>query len=727
MLSSFPQFLHKLSPIGVLAWLAAGICVFPELAPARLRAQDAVLANLSNLPRKQWVDVALPAADAASLPRLCRFEPNGWIAYKGREVGLHSVVFHILADLAPQQRVSGQLVGVSNNVSTFAPWGMSDWVADDAPGVLPMPAIMDAQGIEHRLQNPRLELVEDVSPARRVFRLWGRMGSSPMVYDAYLYVYAGQDVVPFEASFFCSDPRLAAMSFDWNFLWIESGEYLQVEYRTRLGMAAPMMQTSLPSHPSFGRWVQMVSGPRTIGRGEGLHLSGAMLCMIAPGRTPAPVSYGTHGMVNRWTVPDRIDQLSAEYQFPCLGQWQHWDGKWLAFGMVPELPVNLRADRGVADSNATWNSFRSLLQQPADLYVQRPRGLFRNAASTGAQEDFGACKGALAVAVGDPRWQHDAGYSVAEVVMRAFHYREVDGSQMRKANYPSLQFFNQYPNCRTTGTSLGYPCPLPYVWPTTFWTTWDDQHRSHNNFLALLALSGRYALRTQLVDLAEVDKAMVPNWMDEPRAEGRLCMAWANMYLLLDTQQERAELLATMLQRLQTVLNRWPGRHFVNNPAKPIRALSVGSDPTFLEPGGARVPAIVTWEHSIAVMGFFAAWRVTGDSRYRDLAREVGRMIVNHCCFVEAGRWRAATAVRYLQGAQEGDALPASTYYTGSPDVHVSLNFWPWILPSVLVTRELYRGQDAALVARCDAILQDVAPQGPTNWLDAEWWAVLPR
>lgn len=698
------------------------------LACGNLPAQDLVLENLANVSRKHWVDVAVPAADASNLPRLCRFDPPGWIAYRGPAVGQHSVMFHVLADLAPNQRVAGNLVPVTNNAASLLDWGMTDWVGDDTFAVLPLPVVLDGNGVEHRLVNPVFEVVEQVSPARRVFHLGGRVGTSPFVYDAYLYVYVGQDSVDVECTFTCSDPQLTGMSYSYRGIWIESGEYLRIDYRTRLGLQPPQLQSFAPNHQSYGRWVQVITGPRAIGRGEGVSVSGAMQCFLSPGRTPTPLWYGTHGMSMSWSVDDRVDGLWARCDKPTVGMWQDWEDKWLAYGMVPEVPIPHRHDGGVSDANASWNSFLSLLQNPADIYELRPRGQQKFAGSSGGQEDFGACKGAYAVTVGDPRWIFDAGYSVAEVMMRGFHYREIDGSPMRFANHPALQCFSQRPNCQTTGDTLGYPCPGPFSWPSNGWSTWDDQHRSQNNYNALLALTGRYVLRDQLRDLAEVDKAMVPGWMDTPRAEGRLQAAWANMLLLMDHPVRRQELRQAMLDRIQTVMNVWPGRQFVGNPNKPIRAMYVGTAPGFYEPGTQNyVPSIIVWEHSIAVMGFFAAWRVTGDQRFFDMAREVSRLIVERCVFQQNGQWIAATAVRYLQGASEGDALPASSYYVGSPDVFVGLSFWRWILPAVLVCREIHTGVDPALVARCNSILQGVAPNGPADWLAAEWWAILPR
>ncbi|MCA8949632.1 MAG: hypothetical protein KDE27_09030 [Planctomycetes bacterium] len=697
------------------------------LAVGCLRAQDVVLRNPTGVARKQWVDVAVPAIDAASLPRLCRFEPNGWIAYRGRTVGEHSVMFHVLADMPARSYFSGRLAPVTNNAASLPPWGMSDWVSDNTFAVLPLPVVVDTDFVEHRLQQPTLEIVEDVSPARRVFHLGGRIGTSAFVFDAYLYIYAAQDSVDVECTFTCSDPRLDTMSYSFVGVWLESGEYMRLDYRERLGLSEPKINYD-PNSSGHGRWMQPISGPAAIGRGEGIAVRGSMQCFVSPGRQATPMSYFTHGMGLNWSIADRVDGLFARHDKPTVGIWKHWQDKWLAFGMVPEVPAPFRSDNGRSDADATWNGFVNLMQQPSDVFAPRPRGLNKYAGTSGAQEDFGACKGAQAVTVGDPRWLIDAGYSVAAVAMRGFHYREVDGSPMRFGSHQGLQCFSQRPNCKTTADTLGLPCPLPYVWSTNGWSTYDDQHRSQNNFNALLALTGRYALDDQLRDLVEVDMAMVPNWMDSPRGEGRLMMAWANMLLLDSDPQQRQALRQTMLNRIQTVQNSWLGRQFAGNPAKPVRVLQTGSDGSFLEPGTQdRVRAIIVWEHSIATMGFYAAWRTTGDQRFLQMAREISRMIVNHCVFRENNHWVAATAVRYLEGDSEGDAMAANRYYTGSPDVHVGINFWPWILPAVLICREVHTGLYPGLVTRCDNILQDVVPNGPNNWLDAEWWAVLPR
>lgn len=712
----------------VLAVRVAALWCAAVSSGAALCAQDLTLHNLADLPRKHWVDVAVPAVDAANLPRICRVDPHGWLALRGSAVGEHSVLYHVLAQLGARQRVTGTLTPVSNNALDLPPWQMSDWVADDTSAMLPMPVVLDTDGREHRLTQPRFDVVEDVSPARRVFHLWGRVGDSPFVFDAYIYVYSMQDSAEIECTLTCADPRLPTMNYGFVGIWLESGEYFDLDFRRRFNLPAPEFQNFAPQHASYGNWVQLIRGADVVRRGEGIYLTGAMQGFIGPGRTPAPSFYGTLGLGLQWSVADRVNALYARGEAPSTGAWLDWQDKWLAFGRTPEVPGPAQPTNGWADANKQWAWFLGLLQQPADLFADRPRGLHMFAGSTGAQEDFGACKGAFAVTVGDSRWIHDATYSVAELAFRGFHYREISGAPMWFRNHPTLRCFSQLPHCNTTGDTLGLPCPRPFGTPTNGWSTYDDQHRSQNNFNALLALTGRYGLRDQLRDLTEVDLAMVPGWMDQPRGEGRLLMALANMVLLSDDPQKRADLRQVMRDRLQTIQANWLGAPFVGNPAKPLRALKIGSDNAFFEPGTQkRVPAIIVWEHSIAAMGFFAAWRTTGEQGFLDLAREASRLVARHGIFQQGGQWHLCAAVRYRFGDREGDALPASSYHVGSPDVHVNPTYWPWSIPAVLICREVFTGQDPALVARCNQILQAVAPNGPSTWADSEWWAVLPR
>src|SRR5262245_36329464 len=100
---------HRVSAAAAL--LAVGLPVFPATSPA----QEIRITNVANVPRTQWVDVAVPIADAMTLPRMCRLDPWGFTALKGVDVGQHSTMFHVLASMTPNQTLTGQLVGVTSN------------------------------------------------------------------------------------------------------------------------------------------------------------------------------------------------------------------------------------------------------------------------------------------------------------------------------------------------------------------------------------------------------------------------------------------------------------------------------------------------------------------------------------------------------------------------------------------------------------------------------------
>lgn len=676
--------------------------------------------NLADLPRKQWVDFAVPLSDGANLPEQC--DLGGFVALKGARVGLHSQMFHAYVELQPNQSFVAPLLPITSDPAQMPPFATSPWVDDDSFATIPRLRVMK-DGIEHRLSVIHFLQVED-NRARRVFHLRARIGTTPLIFDEWIYLYSTSDVMKFEMTVTFSDPRVADLSYEFEAMWVEAGEFMSFDYRRIEGMQPPGRQDFWPWHSSFGNWIQVLSPRRTMGRGEQMFFSGTVLAVPSPGRPVDTLSfpYGSRPLL--LTPEERATNFVAETRGPVVAVADNWNGKWLACGWVPEVPAG-QQNGGWNAANASAASFRNLLSTTRDYYAARPRGLAPQAGSTGGQEDFGACKGSLAVTVGDPRYLWEAGYSMYEMFGRPFHYREADGSPLQAVNHPNLRTWSQIINCRTTGDTLGLPCPFPYSWPSNGWSGIDDQHRSQNNLNAQLALTGSYALRQAQKDLLQIDLTQQPGFVDSPRAEGRLELAWSNMVLLLDEESERQALLIHMGRRIDNLRAIWPGRNFVNDPTRPIRAMALGSSPTFREQDGSAVPAIVVWEHSIATMGYYAAYRVTGDPRYRQMAMEVSKMIVNHCIYNRNGTWVACTNVRYLQGAQEGQALPASSYYEGSPDVQVGISFWEWIFPSVLICRELHRGLDPALVGRCDQIVTGLG--APTTWGSAEWWAVMPR
>src|SRR2546428_5949987 len=105
------------------ALLSLAIC-FPVLT-AVARAQEVRITNMAHVPRTQWVDVALPITDAMALPILCRLDPQGFIVWKGADVGQHSTMFHVLASLLPNESIVGHITGVTPSPAAINPHPMS--------------------------------------------------------------------------------------------------------------------------------------------------------------------------------------------------------------------------------------------------------------------------------------------------------------------------------------------------------------------------------------------------------------------------------------------------------------------------------------------------------------------------------------------------------------------------------------------------------------------------
>ena len=172
------------------------------------------------------------------------------------------------------------------------------------------------------------------------------------------------------------------------------------------------------------------------------------------------------------------------------------------------------------------------------------------------------------------------------------------------------------------------------------------------------------------------------------------------------------------------ILALWPGRKFVNDPTRTMRVLGTVTDLRALrDPQGNAVPAMVVWEHGIAAPGLLAAYRATGDTRFRDLARHVCETIVRHACWLEQGQWRIANYLRYRTGADEG--LPPEESDYGTWATPTGGGFEQWILPAVYTLRAILDETEPHVITelsgRVDSILTAFPP---TKQSDAEWWAI---
>lgn len=680
---------------------AAALMTLAASSPAQTQAR---IVNMAPTPREQWVDVAIPASTDVRPVMQFKTATAKWLAIAGPFVGSHSRIMHVLRPHDAPAIAKGQFWPADLGVEapTYTP---STWVTDRLQKLRVRPVMWTK--VDGKLTPTQPEftgaprLVES-SPARTVWHVRALIGGV-FVWDSWAYIYTDQDVVGWEALLTVRPPD-EAMSVQVEGISLESGEYLHLDYLKRMGAEPPVRMAG-------GDWRITLTGPRGFGRAESIPLQGALLALPD---SPRPIQDAL-GESSKWdALQRRLDTLRAASEGPVLGVCTTWEGHWHALGYTPHVPVRYQGSEW-AQATQRANGFANYLQVVGDLFEARPLGLAKSAGQTGGQEDFGAAHGVFLATIGDPRRIYELGWSApANLGLRPFHNREANGALMRFAQHQALHTWSQLP--WKTGTDyLGWPENRPWSWPGAGYTGIDDQHRSQNRFNDWLSVTGSYMGRMLLQDVLEIDLAMVPGRSGAARAQGRLQQSWATMLMLLDDEKQRDALRAQMLDKLANAQRDWVGGNLSQD--RPMRPLVVGSDPSLLDVGGNRIPAVIMWEHSIAAQGYYAAWKATGEQGFRDMALACARLVVDHGVFERAGVWYCCTAVAW----DAGRALPAADYRQGSGRVNVNNGWWEWILPAVIVAEAV---GDTALQDKAKRIVQSVAPQGPASWGASAWWAL---
>jgi hypothetical protein len=516
------------------------------------------------------------------------------------------------------------------------PFQLSSWIADRISDLVPKVIMMrDAETPPSvvPLVGQTLNMIES-NDARQVWHLRGRVKDTLLVFDAYVYLYSGADVARIEFSFTNSDPSTSEIDQPFEWIGITTGEFFSMDYRDHFNVIWPWHNV-----PPVSDWHHLTIYQKNVADAQQLLFSGWLLCLPTP---PMP-GFDIFDPITRLRMDSLHAYVTDKRQNMIGGPvWGMGDfsepGKWLAFGVLPQIP---------AQSAGSLARFQAHIAGVVDPYDQKYKNLAKSAGQTGAQEDFGASKGGACVNFQEPLLIEELRYMVNEYY-RPFHNRQPDGSPITKESNPQLWTWSQLPIGTTEPPppgDLGKWFGASGIWPPwrqgTGYTGEDDQHRSQNTFNAAYALTGSHALESILHDFYQIDRTQVPNRIGAPRAIGRLYMAWANMLRLLPSVQ-RPVLQDHMWTRMGVIEKDWIGGNVPED--RPIRVLTLGSDPDLTNPDGSRKTAWIVWEHAIATMGFYAAHLQTDgihSDAYKRSAAHFARLVCEYGTFYDGIAWRS--------------------------------------------------------------------------------------
>lgn len=693
----------------------------------------------SNYHRQAWVDVTVPGSVLLDGEENFVLEPQGWRVVKGREIGKLGTLLHVRSMVDKKGSISGELK-VNLDISHLpAKFRLSNWVADDIVAIIPFPVVAtepevsfpeeglpsDFHRVDLKEAYDSIKLVES-NPALQVYHLRAKVQGTLFTWDCWMYLYADQDVVPFDWVITSFDPQ-KGVEQRFNGIFIECGEWVSIEYGYHLGVRTPRNRE--------GKWVVPLMGKGVIGTGQQIGYMGNCHCLPSSGlqHVLGAPDEGSSG---------RMASLMAAAQGPlvaCVGRGD-WNGSWLAYGKVPRLPWNAKGGSGevlqlVLEQEHT--RFMGLLSTRGNYFDDRPRGLAKFAGRTGDQEDFGATKGSLTVSTGDPLYIYQAMFAGISSHMRPIHYLESDGSPIKSEDHPDWHTWTQVTDHRLGSDLLGIP-QAPSGWVnfgnTNGYFGADDQHFSHLNEAAAYALCPRFAIRRMIQDRTENFEAGHPvelsggslaTRLGAPRAAGRTLQTLVNDWLVTgDPKIERI-----ILARFDNAfIPNWLGAN-VAGPVKPwglIRDVR-----TLLDSKGGAVWNWSVWEHGLLAAGLGAAMRHFSDQRpmITEITKQICNTVVSYGMFFDQGRWQLAGNVAWIDDGQPLQPSDYSLAVAGKNSglLTVSNMFWRWVYAAPFFLKEILQAEgistpeDQALVDRCSSILDQ--NDSADDWRDVEWKA----
>lgn len=677
--------------------------------------------NISNsYPQRSWISMGLPASvDWPDGMNGVAKTTDGRVfqaARRGQEL-------FVEVDLKPNEGMAIECVATEIKKLNFQ---YSQWVVDELSKIIPrfrikvesnqndstvttyesLPMTMFLGGAKPKAYYT----LEEDSDVRKRFFFHTRIEEAHITIEGWIDVFSNQDVAPIiiRATYGTIDSP-AVLNQKFGSFSMISGERSVIDFRRAKGLHDPVWLTDIKC------WETELASPRLWWKSRVIECFGAMLCL------PPYDQLGSY-LANPEFI-NRINSLKAREEAPCAGVVNSWEGQWLAFGKVPELPTNVNDKL-----QAAYYTLVRRLSTQGDEYNQRDYAQPPNSGQTGSQPDFGASRGELAVAAHQPFALWDYRFSVQAWMLRPYAHKTKDGYPVQAKDHPGTMLWNMAPDTRFGTDLLGWPNPIPY---NEFWTGSDNQHRSDNLLFAMYALTRDPSIKATIQDLVQCSLMELKTYqlfgppngtVSSPRGWGRPLLSMAHMVSLgfNEVKSNLIEMVGVMYKGASMM------KIPVNDESLSVRTLSNdGFKYGWNNLDGSPIRAWICWEESIAAMGLWAAWKVTGDERAKELALEVSKTITKHAFFKENNRWYACYAVRW-DSETPGLPLPESCYkLTAIPEDNKDVMVYgmqQWLLPSLrLVVDQLPDSEEAI---RASEIINFFGPR-PADFNDSAWWAVV--
>lgn len=163
-----------------------------------------VVRNLSPHPQAAWADLAIPFAEGERLAPHGTVHGHPWV--KGRAIGIHSRIVHVRLPAGVDTLHIADTAAFEPG--PVEPFTLTDWLTDDIAGLFPAVTVHLADGTMQSSPWPTPKLV-DHNAAKQTYHVRDRVGE--WVFDCYLGIYSGQDVIEISGTMTWSDPRTPAL------------------------------------------------------------------------------------------------------------------------------------------------------------------------------------------------------------------------------------------------------------------------------------------------------------------------------------------------------------------------------------------------------------------------------------------------------------------------------------------------------------------------------------